>query len=75
MLGHGVNGVTGDYSRGAAGFWVENGEIAWPVEEITIAGNLKSMFKEIRAIGNDRLPRGSRLVGSVLVDGMTVAGE
>ncbi len=75
MLGHGVNGVTGDYSRGAAGFWVENGEIAWPVQEITIAGNLKSMFKEIRAIGNDRLPRGSRLVGSVLVDGMTVAGE
>jgi PmbA protein len=54
---------------------VENGEIAWPVQEITIAGNLKSMFKEIRAIGNDRLPRSSRLVGSVLVDGMTVAGE
>ena len=75
MLGHGVNPVTGDYSRGAAGFWVEDGALAYPVEEITIAGNLKSMFQEIRAIGTDRLTRGSRTCGSILVDGMTLAGE
>lgn len=75
LLGHGVNGVTGDYSRGAAGFWVEGGEIAYPVEEITIAGNLKTMFQDIRAIGTDRLVRGSRQSGSILVDGMTIAGE
>ncbi len=75
MLGHGINPVTGDYSRGAAGFRVEGGEIAYPVEEITIAGNLKNMFREIRAIGTDRLVRGSRICGSILVDGMTVAGE
>jgi PmbA protein len=75
MLGHGVNPVTGDYSRGAAGFWVEGGEIAYPVEEITIAGNLRQMYLAIRAIGADRLTRGSRTCGSILVDGMTVAGE
>ncbi len=75
MLGHGINPVTGDYSRGAAGFWVENGEIAYPVEEITIAGNLKQMFRDIRAIGTDRLVRGARVCGSILVDGMTIAGE
>lgn len=74
-LGHGVNPVTGDYSRGAAGFWVENGALAYPVEEITIAGNLKDMYRDIRAIGADRLVRGSRTCGSILVDGMTVAGE
>ena len=75
MLGHGVNGVTGDYSRGAAGFWVENGEIAYPVQEITIAGNLRDMFLGIQAIGNDVLHRGARQTGSILIDRMTVAGQ
>jgi PmbA protein len=75
QLGHGVNPVTGDYSRGAAGFWVENGVIAYPVEEITIAGNLRDMFRGIVAIGNDVDRRGSTHVGSLLVDRMTVAGQ
>jgi PmbA protein len=75
LLGQGVNPVTGDYSRGAAGFWVENGEISHPVEELTVAGNLKDMFKGILAIGNDVLVRGSRQCGSILIDRMTVAGE
>ena len=75
LLGMGVNQVTGDYSRGAAGFWVENGEIAYPVQEITIAGNLKDMFKGIVAVGTDVLLRGSRQCGSILVDRMTVAGS
>ena len=75
LLGMGVNQVTGDYSRGAAGFWVENGEIAYPVQEITIAGNLKDMFNGIVAVGNDVIVRGSRQCGSILVDRMTVAGE
>jgi len=75
MLGHGTNMVTGDYSRGAAGFWVENGIIAYPVEEITIAGNLKDMFRGIVALGTDVEVRGSRQVGSVLIDNMTVAGN
>ena len=75
LLGHGLNMVTGDYSRGAAGFWVENGQIAYPVEEITIAGNLKDMFRGIVAIGTDVETRGSRRVGSILIDRMTVAGN
>jgi len=75
LLGHGLNMVTGDYSRGAAGFWVENGVIAYPVEEITIAGNLKDMFKGIVAIGTDTEVRGSRQVGSILIEQMTVAGN
>ena len=75
LLGMGVNPVTGDYSRGAAGFWVENGEAAYPVQEITIAGNLKDMFKSIVAIGNDVVVRGSRQCGSILLERMTVAGE
>ena len=75
QLGQGVNLVTGDYSRGAAGFWIENGEIAYPVEEITIAGNLKDVFRGIVAVGNDVDRRGSRHVGSILVDHMTVAGQ
>lgn len=75
MLGQGVNYVTGDYSRGAAGFWVENGSIAFPVEEITIAGNLRDMFRGIVAIGNDALPRGAKHCGSVLIDRMTIAGS
>ena len=75
LLGHGVNLITGDYSRGAAGFWVEGGEIAYPVEEITVAGNLKDMFRGIAASGSDMVVRGSRRCGSVLVEGMTIAGE
>ena len=75
LLGHGVNLVTGDYSRGAAGYWVENGEIAYPVEEITIAGNLKDMFRGIVAAGSDTVVRGSRCSGSILLERMTIAGE
>lgn len=75
MLGHGVNYVTGDYSRGAAGFWVEKGKIKHPVEEITIAGNLREMFRGIVAIGNDVLPRGAKQCGSILIDRMTIAGK
>jgi PmbA protein len=72
LLGHGVNYVTGDYSRGAAGFWVEDGEIVHPVEEITIAGNLRDMFMNLRAIGNDIDLRSSRQTGSWLIEAMTV---
>ncbi|WP_028455680.1 metalloprotease PmbA [Chitinilyticum litopenaei] len=75
LLGHGVNLVTGDYSRGAAGFWVENGQIVHPVEEITIAGNLRDMYRQIVAIGDDVLPGSSRRVGSILIEQMTVAGS
>ncbi|MDW8324665.1 MAG: metalloprotease PmbA [Burkholderiales bacterium] len=75
LLGHGLNMVTGDYSRGAAGFWVEDGAIAHPVEEITVAGNLQEMFMGIVAIGSDVERRGSRRVGSILIERMTVAGE
>ena len=75
LLGHGVNYVTGDYSRGAAGYWVENGQIQHPVEEITIAGNLRDMFMNIVAIGNDTLCRGSKQLGSILVERMQVAGR
>jgi len=75
LLGQGVNYVTGDYSRGAAGYWVEKGEIAYPVEEITVAGNLREMLRGIVDIGNDIEVRGSKQVGSVLVDRMTIAGN
>jgi len=75
LMGQGVNMVTGDYSRGAAGFWVENGVIQYPVEEITIAGNLKDMFMAIVAIGNDIERRGNIRCGSVQIERMTVAGE
>jgi PmbA protein len=75
LLGHGVNAVTGDYSRGAAGFWVENGAIQYPVEEITIAGNLKEMYRHIVAVGNDVLVQGSRQCGSILIENMMVAGQ
>jgi len=75
LMGHGINLVTGDYSRGAAGYWVEGGEIRYPVEEITIAGNLRDMFRSIVAIGSDTLTRGSRSCGSILVEGMTIAGN
>ncbi len=75
LLGHGINLVTGDYSRGAAGFWVENGVIQYPVEEITIAGNLREMYRQIVAIGDDALASSSRKVGSILLERMTVAGD
>ena len=75
MMGQGVNPVTGDYSRGAVGFWVEGGEIRFPVEEVTIAGNLLEMFHGIVAVGCDVLVRGSRSTGSILVERMTVAGN
>lgn len=75
MMGHGVNSVTGDYSRGASGFWVERGEICYPVEEITIASNLSDMFRGISAIGNDVIVRGSKQSGSILIDHMTIAGN
>ncbi len=75
LIGQGVNPVTGDYSRGAAGFWVENGELVHPVEEITIAGNLTDMFRRIVAVGNDVDIRGNTRSGSILVESMTVAGE
>jgi PmbA protein len=75
LLGQGVNLVTGDYSRGAAGYWVEGGEIRFPVEEITIAGNLKDMLKSIVSVGNDTVVRAGRQVGSILVERMTIAGD
>lgn len=75
LMGQGVNPVTGDYSRGAAGFWVEKGRIRHPVHEVTIAGNLRDMFKGIVAVGADRYASGSRTTGSVLIDRMTVAGS
>ncbi len=75
LMGQGVKMVTGDYSRGAAGFWVENGEIQFPVEEITIAGNLKEMFKHIVAIGNDIDYRGNVRTGSILIESMSIAGS
>lgn len=75
LMGQGINLVTGDYSRGASGYWVEGGQIRYPVEEITIAGNLRDMFQSIVAIGNDVLVRGSKSNGSILVENMTIAGN
>jgi PmbA protein len=75
MMGQGVNGVTGDYSRGASGFWVENGVIAFPVHEVTIAGNLKQMYRDIVALGNDIDVRGGIRTPSVLIGEMTIAGN
>jgi PmbA protein len=75
LMGQGVNYVTGDYSRGASGFWVENGELAFPVQEITIAGNLKEMFMNIEAVGADVYNYGAKTVGSILVSRMKVAGS
>ncbi len=74
LIGFGVNTVTGDYSRGAAGFWVENGEIQYPVEEITIAGNLREMFRQIVAVGRDVDLHGNIRTGSILIENMTLAG-
>lgn len=75
LLGQGVNLVTGDYSRGAAGLWIENGEFAFPVQEITIAGNLKDMLRNITAIGNDLIFRSATAAPTLRIDGMTIAGE
>jgi len=75
LMGQGVNGVTGDYSRGATGFWVEGGELAYPVHEITIAGNLKELYPNVVAIGGDIDMRGGIRMGSLLVEGFTIAGE
>ncbi|WP_374317394.1 metalloprotease PmbA [Aquabacterium sp.] len=75
LMGQGVNYVTGDYSRGAAGYWVENGEIVFPVEEITIASNLKNMFQQIVAVGADEYTYGSKTVGSILIEDMKIAGH
>jgi PmbA protein len=75
LMGQGVNGVTGDYSRGAAGFWIEKGAIAYPVHEITIAGNLKEMYEQVVAVGSDVDARGGIRTGSVLIEKMTIAGE
>jgi PmbA protein len=75
LMGQGTNYVTGDYSRGASGYWVENGVIQYPVEEITIAGNMKDMFQSIVAIGNDVLTRGNKSTGSILIEKMVVAGS
>jgi PmbA protein len=75
LMGQGINGVTGDYSRGASGFWVEGGEIVHPVEEVTIAGNLKDLYLDIQAVGADVDRRGVIQVGSILIGRMTVAGD
>jgi PmbA protein len=75
LLGQGINLVTGDYSRGAAGYWVDGGEIRFPVEEITIAGNLRDMFKGVVAVGSDVLVRSGRSSGSILIENMTIAGD
>jgi len=75
LIGSGINMVTGDYSRGAAGFWVENGEIQYPVEEITVAGNLLDMYQNIVAIGDDYDMRGSTECGSIVIENMTIAGS
>jgi PmbA protein len=74
LMGQGVNYVTGDYSRGAAGFWVEDGRIAYPVHEVTIAGHLREMFRHITAIGADAYTQGSKTTGSVLISRMKLAG-
>lgn len=75
VIGHGVNIVTGDYSQGAAGFWVENGQIQYPVAQITIAGNLRDLWHNVVAIANDVDKRRSILSGSILFEQMMVAGQ
>jgi PmbA protein len=75
LSGPGVNMVTGDYSRGAAGVWIESGELTYPVQEITIAGNLKEMFRNITAIGNDLVFRGATASPTLRVEGLTIAGS
>ena len=75
LMGQGVNSITGDYSRGASGFWVEDGKLQYPVDGVTVAGNLKRMFQAIEAVGSDVDPRSHIRTGSILVGAMTVAGE
>ena len=75
MMGNGVNLVTGDYSRGVGGFWVENGEIQFPVNEITVAGKLQDMYARIQEVGNDVDVRGNMRTGSILIEEMMIAGE
>ncbi len=75
LIGQGINMVTGDYSRGAFGYWVENGDIQYPVQEITIAGNLRDMFRHIALVGNDTVVRGGRKTGSLLIERMAIAGR
>ena len=75
LMGHGLNMVTGDYSRGAGGYWVENGEIQFAVQEVTIAGNMRDMFRQIVAVGSDLELRSNIRTGSVLIEKMTVAGS
>ena len=75
LMGQGVNYVTGDYSRGASGFWVEKGRIAYPVQEITIAGNMKDMLQDIQAVGADTYNYGAKTVGSILIGKMKLAGS
>ena len=75
MIGFGVNMVTGDYSRGASGLWIENGELAYPVEEITIAGNLKEMLQNIEMIGSDLEMRGRIASPTIKISQMTIAGD
>lgn len=75
LMGQGVNLVTGDYSRGATGFWVEKGEIQYPVEEITIAGNLRDIYANLVEVGNDVDQRGNIQTGSILIENMMIAGD
>ena len=75
LIGQGVNPTTGDYSRGAAGFWIEDGEIAYPVHEVTIAGNLRDMYRNVVAIGADADPQSNVRCGSILLDELTIAGS
>ncbi len=75
FLGFGVNLVTGDFSRGASGMWIKDGELAFPVEEITVAGNLKSMYNNIAEIGSDLIWRGALACPTLRIEGMTIAGE
>ena len=75
FLGHGANLVTGDYSRGASGMWISGGELAYPVEEITVAGNLKDIFFNIAEIGNDLEFRGAMACPTIRIEGLTVGGE
>ena len=75
LMGQGVNSVTGDYSRGASGFWVEDGAIAYPVDELTIAANLRDVYCDIVALGDDVAERGNIRTPSILVGGMTVASQ
>jgi PmbA protein len=75
LMGHGFNLLTGDYSRGAVGFWVEGGEIRHPVDEVTVAGNLRDLFMGLAAVGNDADLRGNVRTGSLLIERMTIAGQ